>query len=235
MWRIFIRFITLLVCLLLPMAASAGIFDFGKEEPKIVAPQVTLPMAAFKMAEMLDAQLVERLNLLEGPAKGYTLIVTTPVDLNNLEISNPLARQMGEELSLWFVQSGYSVQEIRKGRTVLFEPGQGEMLLTRRNTLLGNENIRSSLIMVTTYSQTLKNIRFNVRLLHAGTNEVLAMSSQTIPLNSEMRMLVAGNSGNIGNAGIARQGVPSGMGGGMGSSSVSRGIGIVPSVGTRFP
>ncbi len=218
MLHIIIRIMTMLVCLLLPMAASAGIFDFWKDEPA-PAPQVSLASAAFKMGEMLDGQLVERLHLLEGPAKGYSLIVTTPVDLNNLEASSPLARQMGEELSLWFVQSGYKVQEIRKGRTVLFDPGQGETLLTRRSTLLGNENIRSALIMVSTYSQTMKNIRFNVRLLHAATNEVLAMSSQTIPLNSEMRMLVAGNGA---------------TGKGM-QASQTRFTGILPSVGTRLP
>jgi hypothetical protein len=214
MLQIIIRTVTMLVCLLLPMAASAGMFDFMKEEKKVVVvPAVTLPSAAFKMGEMLDAQLVERLNLLEGPAKGYTLIVTTPVDLNNLELSSPLARQMGEELALWFVQSGYKVQEIRKGRTVLFEPQEGELLLTRRQTLLGNENVRSSIIMVTTYTQSRKSIRFNTRLLHAGTNEVLAMSSQTIPLNSEMRTLAASSSG--------KSGVPV--------------TGIMPSVGTRLP
>ncbi|UZP67852.1 FlgO family outer membrane protein [Desulfovibrio mangrovi] len=213
MLHIILRTVTMLVCLLLPVAASADMFDFMKKEEKPVVSYVTLPSAAFKMGEMLDAQLVERLNLLEGPAKGYTLIVTTPVDLNDLEASSPLARQMGEELALWFVQSGYKVQEIRKGRTVLFEPNEGEMLLTRRQTLLGNENIRSSLIMVTTYTQSRKSIRFNTRLLHAATNEVLAMSSQTIPLNSEMRTLAVSTNGKSG----------------------AQLTGIMPSVGTRLP
>jgi len=96
---------------------------------------------------------------------------------------------------------------------VLFEPQEGELLLTRRQTLLGNENVRSSIIMVTTYTQSRKSIRFNTRLLHAGSNEVLAMSSQTIPLNSEMRTLAASSSG--------KSGVPV--------------TGIMPSVGTRLP
>ncbi|GFM37558.1 FlgO family outer membrane protein [Desulfovibrio psychrotolerans] len=223
-----VRIIVMLICLLLPVAASAGIFDFWKDEPKAPpAPApVNLPLAAFKIGEVLDSQLVERLGLLEGPAKGYTLIVTTPVDLNNLEASSPLGRQMGEELALWFVQSGYKVQEIRKGRTVLFDPKNGETLLTRRSNLLGNENVRSALIMATTYSQTAKNVRFNVRLLHAATNEVVAMASQTVPMNAELRTLVAESSPVSGMQGIP--GMP-GMSGG------ARNIGIMPSVGTRLP
>lgn len=199
----------ILACLLLPITASAGTLDFWKKKSPL-PPTVNLPMAATSLGEALDAQLVKRLNLLEGPAKGYSLIVTTPVSLNNLESSMPLARQMGEELSAWFVQSGYRLQEIRKGRTILFSPQKGELLLTRRVKLLGNENVRSAIIMATTYSTTMNRIRFNVRLIHAKTNEVLAMANKTIPLTGEMRMLAQ-------------------------NTSSKRSIGIIPSVGTRLP
>lgn len=260
MIRACIKIILMLLCLLLPVVASAGVTDFfasltGKEAQVKTPPAPRLPDIAVTLGQTLDAQLVERLGLLEGPAKGYSLIVTTPVDLSNLERTSPLARQMGEELSLWFVASGYRLQEIRKGRTVLFEPGAGEMLLTRRTKLLGNENIRSSLIMATTYTQTLTSVRFNVRLIHAATNEVLAMASQTLRLSGESRMLAQADTPSHMQtdarqqpmrSSLARQRyapssmgqypmnasrmpmnapIPSGMGG----------TGIMPSVGTRLP
>lgn len=255
MIRALIRTIVMMLCMLLPVAASAGVTDFfntlvgnDTSDQKQAPPAPKLPDLAITLGETLDAQLVERLGLLEGPAKGYSLIITTPVDLNNLERTSPLARQMGEELSLWFVSSGYRLQEIRKGRTVLFEPGAGEMLLTRRTKLLGNENIRSSLIMATTYSQTLNNVRFNVRLIHAATNEVLAMASQTLRLNTESRMLAqADTPPSRGYEAMQqpmrstlRRQTYSPMNQGQypmpsTSSSMRGGTGIMPSVGTRLP
>ncbi|MBG0777187.1 MAG: hypothetical protein H0S85_12245 [Desulfovibrionaceae bacterium] len=145
-----------------------------------------LPDTAALLAQDLDGQLVQRFHLQEGPAKGYGLIVTTPVSLDDLEVSSPLARQLGEELATWFVRSGYKVQEIRKGRNVLIAPKKGEMLLTRRTKLLDSDNVRSSLILTGTYLTTTKNVRFSVRIMDAGSNEVLAMSSVTLPVTSEV-------------------------------------------------
>jgi hypothetical protein len=139
--------------------------------------------------------------------------VTVPADVNDLDASNPLARQMGEELARWFVQAGYAVQEIRKGNTVLIEPGNGEKLLTRRDNLLDKRNVESTAILTGTYSVTSKNVRFNIRVLHTSTQEVLGMSTVSVPLTAEVRSLLGGGSGR--QAGIV--------------------AGIAPSVGTLLP
>ncbi len=149
-----------------------------------------LPAMAAEMADELDAQLSEKLGLAERPARGYTLILTTPVNLANLEMVSPLARLFAEEMSTWFVASGYRVQEIRKSRNILFAPDKGEMLLTRRVNMLDQKNIQSSIILAGTYTTTSKNIRLNIRLIHAATNEVLAMASGTLPVCGEVRELM---------------------------------------------
>lgn len=155
----------------------------------------TVPQAASAMGRQIDRQIVERLGQAEPPAIGVSLAVTVPVDVNDLEASNPLARQMAEELARWFVQAGYQVQEIRKGNVVLIEPGNGEMLLTRRDNLLDKKNVESAAIMAGTYSVTNKNVRFNIRVLHTTSQEVLGMSTVSVPLTAEVKSLLGNRSG----------------------------------------
>ncbi|MEZ0574663.1 FlgO family outer membrane protein [Halodesulfovibrio aestuarii] len=198
MIRCILTTLVMFVCLLLPFAASAGTYeDFiaAKQKATEAAPveRKTIPVVADTLAMQLDAQLRQRLDLDEGDVEGYDVIVTTPVALNDLEETSSLARQMGEELSRWFVTSGYKVQEIRKGRSVLFEPRGGEFVLSRRTHVLANENVRATIIVAGTYTQTLNRVRFNMRFIHAPTNEVLAMATQTLPLNAEMRLLTVGS------------------------------------------
>lgn len=183
----------------LPIAASAGTVTVDREtvvtETIEIAPSavITIPVVADILATQLDGQLRNKLGIELGDAVDYGVIVTPPVALNDLEETSPLSLQMGEELSRWFVTTGYNVQEIRKGRSVLFEPQGGEFILSRRVHVLANENVKATIIVAGTYTQTLNRIRFNMRFIHAPTNEVLAMATQTLPLNAEMRMLTVGS------------------------------------------
>lgn len=152
--------------------------------------EVSVPKAAQGVAGQLDAQLAERLQLLEGPADGTSLILTTPVDLSDLEKSSPLARLMAEELAAWFVQSGYRVREVRKTRNILLAPGSGELSLSRDLRFVDSRHIQSAVLLTGTYTQTSKHVRFNIRLIHAASSEVLAMASSTIQITPETAELL---------------------------------------------
>lgn len=162
-----------------------------------------LPNTASMLATDLDAQLAEHLGLLETPVKGYPMVVTTPVNINNLESSSPLGRQMGEELANWFVRFGYKVQEVRKGKDILVSPGRGETLLTRHTRLLDVGNVQSAIVLTATYITTTKGVRFNVRMIHAPSNEVLAMSGATMPMTDEMYEVLADSGGTAHRTGLA--------------------------------
>lgn len=166
--------LALTVGLLLPLAAAAA----------------SVPEAADAMASSMDAQLARHLGQDGAPPRGISIMVTTPVDLGNLEGANGLARQMAEEMSRWFVQAGYRVQEIRKGRTILFQPETGELLLTRRVDLLGAQTVSSVAILAGTYTITPRAVRFNMRLIHTPGTEVLAMGTATVPVSEELRPLL---------------------------------------------
>ena len=172
-----------------------------------VAFAATIPQAASAMGREMDRQMVERLGQGESPAQGVAMFVTTPVNVNNLEESNPLARQMQEELSRWFVQAGYDVQEIRQGANLLFEPETGELLLTRDNGLLGSEGADGPSVLTGTYVVTGRNVRFNIRLVHLSTRRVLAMSTMTVPINSETASMLVTPGKGIGSGAIIQPSV----------------------------
>lgn len=154
------------------------------------APAASVPQAASAIGREIDRQVVERLGQGESPAQGVSLCITTPVDGNDLETSNALARQMQEEVARWFVQAGYEVQEIRKGADLLFEPSTGEMLLTRRENMLGTTVVGSTAIVAGTYLVTSKNVRFNIRLIRTSDREVIGMSTMTVPIDGEVAGLL---------------------------------------------
>jgi hypothetical protein len=155
----------------------------------------TVPQAASAIGRELDRQVVDRLGLGDSPAQGVSLCITTPVDSSNLESSNALARQMQEEVARWFVQAGYNVQEIRKGADLLFEPATGEMLFTRKETMLGSTVVGSAALVAGTYTVTPRNVRFNIRLLRTADREVLAMSTLSVPIDGEVAALLRGGPG----------------------------------------
>lgn len=155
-----------------------------------VLADTVMSKAAASMGAEMDTQLSHRFGQQEGVVNGISVIVTTPVDLNNLEESNPVARQMQEELSRWFIRAGYSVQEVRGGKALLLRPSTGELLLTRNRDLASARKVQSALTLVATYSMTSRSIVFNVRLMQTGGNEVFAMSNVTLPISGELRAML---------------------------------------------
>lgn len=168
--------VILLTALLLPLAAAAG--------------RGSVPEAADSLLEQMDKEMLTRLAGVESTRGAVSIAVTVPVNLSDLEASSPLARQMAEELARAFVQTGYRVQEIRKGREVVFRP-DGEMLLTRKVEQLASTTVNSVAVLVGTYTVTSRSVRFNMRLIHTATNEILAMGTATVPVTEELQPLLA--------------------------------------------
>jgi hypothetical protein len=165
-----------LIALLLPVERAAA---------------ATVPQAASAAGREIDRQMGSRFGSKqdEGAAGAVSLSVTTPVNINDLDEANPLARQMQEETTRWFVQAGYDVQEIRKGADILFEPLKGEQALTRRERLVGDKSIGTDAVLVGTYVVTPEHVRFNFRVVRTNGREILAMSTVTVPMNREVAFL----------------------------------------------
>lgn len=168
--------VILLTALLLPLAAAAG--------------RGSVPEAAESIIAQMDPQMLTRLAGVEGTRGDVSIAVTVPVNLTDFEASSPLARQMAEEIASALVNTGYRVQEIRKGREVVFRP-DGEMLLTRKVDQLASTTVNSVAVLVGTYTVTSRSVRFNMRLIRTDSNEILSMGTATVPVTEELQPLLA--------------------------------------------
>jgi hypothetical protein len=191
--RLVLLFLALAI-LLMPMAAAAGMTTRG-----------TVPVAADDMAEAIDKQILGHFGV-EQPGffsrskrqahhplairKALSISCTVAVDLNNLEISSPVGRQISEEMARWFVQAGYRVKEIRKSRDVHVDPRRGEMALTRDVRKLLSTNVTTEAVLAGTYVVTPEQVRFSMRLLHVPTNDILAMATATVPITDDLKPLL---------------------------------------------
>lgn len=172
--------------------------------PVLAAAVGNVPKAADDIAKQMDKQLMIRFGgkselcfSSENRAlrNRINVMATVPVNLNNLEVSCPLARQMAEEITRWMVNAGYQLEELRKGKDIFFSRPTGETLLTRNTNLLATRQVSSEAVLVGTYVITPDQVRFNVRLLHTPSNEVLAMGTATVPITDDVIPLLTDNTG----------------------------------------
>lgn len=149
-----------------------------------------VPNAANAAVKDLDKQLM----LLLGdthPRSALRIAFTVPSNLNNLQKTNILARQMSEELARGLKAKGYRILELRKGREIVMTPGVGELFLTRDVSKLSKEEVQAELLLTGTYIVSERGIRFSLRLLHMDSTEVIAMAATTVPVYREIIPLLA--------------------------------------------
>ncbi len=159
------------------------------------APPPQYPEVAMAMVADLDRQLGPRLGMYtRDNSRGlYWLVITTPADLGDLEQASPLARLFAQELYSAFVALGYNVQEIRKAGDILFDRKQGEFALTRDSRALANKRATATLVVAGTYTVTPGGVRFNIEVMDARNNNIVAMSSRTLPMDATVGALARGN------------------------------------------
>jgi len=121
------------------------------------------------------------------------IIVTTFVDLNNLDKSSIFGRVLAEELLNELHQAGFTVSEIRKGRDIFIRKELGEMILSRNaREILGKSNARA--ILAGTYVATAKTIIINARLIDINSPLILSSCSYSLKMNKELKNMITGES-----------------------------------------
>ncbi len=151
-----------------------------------------VPKAADAAVKQLHKQLVKQFGK-DAPFDQLRIAFTIPANVDNLQKTNGLARQMSEELARGLKQHGYAVLEIRKGNEIVMTPEVGELFLTRKRDKLSQQSVMAELLMAGTYTIAEKGIRFNIRLLHTDSTEVIAMATTTVPMYDEIIPLLVEN------------------------------------------
>jgi len=178
-------FVLFVLPLLAPLLMAAS-WPFRQPPPPPQYPDV-----AMAVVEDLDRQLVPRLGMYTANnSRGlYWLVITTPANLSDLERASPLSRLFGQELASAFVARGYNVQEIRKASDIIFNRREGEFGLTRDVRALATRRATATLVVAGTYTMTPAGVRYNIEVVDARNNDIVAMSSRTLPMDATVGAL----------------------------------------------
>jgi len=148
------------------------------------------PEMARQIADSLDAQLAARLGFNATTTRGLQwVVVTTPANVNQMGQATALSRAVSEELATAMTAKGYYVQEIRKTSEVIFNKAQGEFMLSRDARELAACKFQSTLVLAGTYVATPSGVRFNIEVIDARNNDVVAKASSVIPMSQTVAYL----------------------------------------------
>ncbi|HCC54819.1 MAG TPA: hypothetical protein DEQ20_07850 [Desulfobulbaceae bacterium] len=143
----------------------------------------------FGVGEELALQLTSGMR---GAGGGQRLILTTVVDLDNLYTTTRFGRTLTEALSTSLFRHGFGVVEIRKSAEILMRDNRGELMLTRDVKLLAKQQ-QAAAILTGTYSLTPTTVILNLKLLDAGSQQVLSVAGLELQRSRNINhLLVAG-------------------------------------------
>lgn len=148
----------------------------------------------FGFGEDLSRQLVD--NMREGGHNGERLIVSTFVDLDDLYESTGFGRTLTEALSTCLFRRGFRIAEIRKAEELMFRDQVGELTLSRDVALLAR-GLKVQAILTGTYSLTPTTVIVNVKLLEAGSQEVLSVAGLEIERSANINYLLSRRGGDM--------------------------------------
>lgn len=150
----------------------------------------------FGVGEELALQLISGMR---GAGGGQRLILTTVVDLENLYATTSFGRTLTEALSTSLFRNGFGVVEIRKSAELLIRDNRGELMLTRDARLLAKQQ-QAAAILTGTYSLTPTTVILNLRLLDAGSQQVLSVAGLELQRSRNINHLLAAGGGGLGDA-----------------------------------
>lgn len=133
-------------------------------------------------------------NLRRPLANSRRLIMTTVVDIDNLYQTSRFGRTLAEALSTRLFKHGFGIIEIRKSTGLLMKNNAGELILSRDASLVAQEN-QAEAIITGTYSLTPNSVIVNIKIIDAGSQEVLSVAGSEIQRSHNINVLLAGSAG----------------------------------------
>ncbi|ADH86391.1 FlgO family outer membrane protein [Desulfurivibrio alkaliphilus] len=122
--------------------------------------------------------------------EGYTLAVSTPVNLRDLYATSSFGRLLGERLLGELQQAGLAVVDVRKTPAMLIKDRHGEYGLSRDMDELSFVQ-EAQAVLVGTYTVTGKRLLVDLRVLRNRDNRVLASARRDFDMSRELSTLLA--------------------------------------------
>jgi TolB-like protein len=105
------------------------------------------------------------------PNGGRGVLVSTLVDINDLDVSSPLGRLLSEQVASRFAQHGIPVNELKLRGNLYVSKAQGELLLSREvRELSAVQN--ADLVVTGTYAESRDSVYVTIKLVRATDSRV---------------------------------------------------------------
>lgn len=154
------------------LAACSTIDINAGKKTLLVEHESTVVRAAYSAADFLVAK--QKNNPAGGAiaANGRGVLVSTIVDINDLDRSNALGRLLSEQISSRLSQHGVAVNELKLRGNLYVSKSQGELLLSREiKDISATQN--ADFLVTGTYAVSTDSVYVTVKLLRATDSRVL--------------------------------------------------------------
>jgi TolB-like protein len=126
--------------------------------------------------------------------------MATVVDIDDLYATSRFGRTLTEALSTSLFRHGFGIVEIRKSTELLVKDKSGELMLSRDAKLLALEQ-EAGAILTGTYSLTPDTVIVNLKLIDAGSQDVLSVAGLEIQRSMSINHLLSNSTpGGMGDA-----------------------------------
>lgn len=148
-------------------------------------PQRELSVVSYSYSAM--DRLIDGSVAMIDPAK--PVLVTTVVNAEDLNDSSPLGRLMSEQMASRLANGGYTVHEIKMGKSLNVKEGGGEMILTRDIRAI-TDRTGAQAIVVGTYTTAKSTVFVNLKLVRAVDGRVLSAVDYDVPKTADVKSLL---------------------------------------------
>ena len=151
--------------------------------------------AAFNQPQTVAGVSYRATEQLAGTARpmldaGSRVLIASLADIDDLDRSSTFGRMVGEQVSSRMAQLGYAVQEVRLRNSLMVREGTGELILSRDLNRIGRES-NAQAIVAGTYAVGGRWIYVTLRMIGAGTGQVLSAVDFVVPVDQDTAKLVA--------------------------------------------
>ena len=128
-------------------------------------------------------------NMKSGQIGDWPCIVTTFVDIDNLEESSRFGRVLAESVGSELFRLGADVKDVRPSKALYFQPGTGELILSRKAKRLA-ASVSARAVLVGTYTKAADSVIVTARLIDLYNGKVLSVAGEEIAKTKSVKALL---------------------------------------------